>query len=64
MSILFESFMVFYLIEVVVLVSTFIWYYKEPKKQEVKVVVEQKKAPTASEIIKLRNLQKQISRGI
>lgn len=64
MSILFESFMVFYLIEVVVVVSTFIWYYKEPKKQEVKVVVEQKKAPTASEIIKLRNLQKQISRGI
>ena len=64
MSILFESFMVFYLIEVVVLISTFIWYYKEPKKQEVKVVVEQKKAPTASEIIKLRNLQKQISRGI
>ncbi len=64
MSILFESFMVFYLIEVVVLISTFIWYYKEPKKQEVKVEVEQKKAPTASEIIKLRNLQKQISRGI
>jgi Na+/H+ antiporter NhaD/arsenite permease-like protein len=57
--------MVFYLIEVVVLISTFIWYYKEPKKQEVvKVEVEQKKAPTASEIIKLRNLQKQISRGI
>lgn len=63
MSILFESFMVFYLIEVVVLVSTFIWYYKEPKKQEVKVVVEQKRAPTASEIIKMRNLQKQLERG-
>ncbi len=63
MSILFESFMVFYLIEVVVLISTFIWYYKEPKKQEVKVVVEQKRAPTASEIIKMRNLQKQLERG-
>jgi hypothetical protein len=62
-SILFESFMVFYLIEVFVLVSTFIWYYKEPKKQEVKVVVEQKRAPTASEIIKMRNLQKQLERG-
>lgn len=63
MSILFESFLVFYLIEVFVLVSTFIWYYKEPKKQEVKIVEKQKKAPTASEIIKMRNLQKQLERG-
>jgi hypothetical protein len=54
--------MVFYLIEVFVLVSVFIWYYKEPKKQEVEVVVEQKRAPTASEIIKMRNLQKQLER--
>ena len=63
MSILFEAFLVFYLIEVFVLVSTFIWYYKEPKKQEAKVVEEQKKEPTASELIKMRNLQKQLERG-
>jgi hypothetical protein len=63
MSILFESFMVFYLIESLVLISVFIWYYKEPKQQEVKVVGEQKKEPSASELIKMRNLQKQLERG-
>jgi hypothetical protein len=63
MSILFESFMVFYLIEVVVLISTFIWYYKEPKKQEAQSNETNKSEPNASEIIKLRNLQKQFARG-
>jgi hypothetical protein len=63
MSILFESFMVFYLIEVVVLISTFIWYYKEPKKQEAQSNETNKSKPNASEIIKLRNLQKQLARG-
>jgi hypothetical protein len=37
MSILFESFMIFYFIEVFVLISVFIWYYKEPKKQKTKI---------------------------
>lgn len=37
MSTLFESFMIFYLIEVFVLTSVFIWYYKEPKQQEKKI---------------------------
>ena len=37
MSLLFESFMVFYLIELVVLSLVIFWYYKEPKKQEHKV---------------------------
>lgn len=63
MSILFESFMVFYLIEVVVLISTFIWYYKEPKKQEAQINGTNKSEPNASEIIKIRNLQKQLARG-
>jgi len=63
MSILFESFMVFYLIEVVVLISTFIWYYKEPKKQEAQINETNKNKPNASEIIKIRNLQKQLARG-
>ena len=63
MNILFESFMVFYLIEVVVLISTFIWYYKEPKKQEAQINETNKSEPNASEIIKLRNLQKQLARG-
>jgi uncharacterized membrane protein len=63
MSILFESFMVFYLIEVVVLISTFIWYYKEPKKQEAQSNETNKSERNASEIIKIRNLQKQLARG-
>ena len=37
MSLLFESFLVFYLIEVVVLTSIVIWYFYEPKKQEKKI---------------------------
>lgn len=37
MSLLFESFMVFYLIEMVVLALVLNWYYREPKKQEKKV---------------------------
>lgn len=33
MTLLFESFMVFYLIEVLVLISVAVWYYKEEPKQ-------------------------------
>lgn len=34
---LFEAFMVFYLLEVLLLVSVAVWYYKQPKKQEKKI---------------------------
>ena len=34
---LFESFMIFYLLEILVLVSVAIWYYKEPKTIEKKI---------------------------
>lgn len=37
MSLLFESFMVFYLIEVLVLVSALFYYYRKPKEQEKKI---------------------------
>lgn len=63
MSLLFESFMVFYLIEVFVLTIACIWYYKEPKTEEVKIVEVQTKGPAASDLIKMRNLKKQIERG-
>jgi len=34
---LFEAFMVFYLLEVLVLVSVAVWYFYQPKKQEKKI---------------------------
>lgn len=64
MSLLFESFMVFYLLEVLVLVSVFIWYYKEPKIITVVSNEGQKRSgPTASELIKMRQLSTQLARG-
>jgi len=34
---LFEAFLVFYLLECLVLISVAIWYYYEPKKKEKKI---------------------------
>ncbi len=34
---IFESFLIFYLIEVLVLVSVAVWYYKEPKQKQKKI---------------------------
>ena len=34
---LFEAFMVFYLLECLVLTSVAVWYYHEPKKQKKKI---------------------------
>lgn len=34
---LFESFLVFYLLEILVLVSVAVWYYHEPKKPTKKI---------------------------
>lgn len=34
---LFEAFLVFYLLEVLVLASVFVYYYYEPKKEKKKV---------------------------
>ncbi len=34
---LFEAFMVFYLLECHVLIGVAFWYYREPKKQEKKI---------------------------
>jgi hypothetical protein len=34
---LFEAFMVFYLLECLVLVAVALWYYREPSKQQKKI---------------------------
>lgn len=64
MSLLFESFMIFYLLEVLLLVSIYIWYYKESKHITVTQSESQKSSgPTASELIKMRQLANQLNRG-
>lgn len=64
MSLLFESFMIFYLLEVLLLVSIYIWYYKEPKNITVTQSESRKSSgPTASELIKMRQLANQLNRG-
>jgi hypothetical protein len=62
-SLLFESFMIFYLLEVLVLVSVGVWYYKEEKQQELKIPLPEKRGPTASELIKMRQVVNQMKRG-
>lgn len=64
MSLLFESFMIFYLLEVLFLVSICVWYYKEPKTITVTQSESQRSSgPTASELIKMRQLANQLNRG-
>lgn len=62
-SLLFESFMVFYLLEVLVLVSVGVWYYKEEKEKQIKISQPEKRGPTASELIKMRQVVNQMKRG-
>ncbi len=64
MSLLFGSFMIFYLLEVLLLVSIYVWYYKESKNITVTQSESQKSSgPTASELIKMRQLANQLNRG-
>jgi len=63
-SMLFESFMVFYLLEVMVLISVYIWYYKEPKQSApTQPIVKKSSGPTASELIKMRQLASRLNHG-
>jgi len=65
MSLLLESFIVFYLIEVMVLVIYAFYLYKESEQNDVsKKDIEEKKekGPTPSDLIKMRSLAKQLDR--
>lgn len=65
MSLLLESFIVFYLIEVMVLVIYAFYLYKESEQNDVstKDIEEKKeKGPTPSDLIKMRSLAKQLDR--
>ena len=62
-SLLFESFVVFYLLELLVLFSVAVWYYHEPKTAPIqKSNRSVPQGPTASQMIKMRRLADQIKR--
>jgi hypothetical protein len=62
---LFEAFMVFYLLEILVLISAyFIFIKKEIVEEEQKNISEKMNTgPSPSDLIKIRSLQKQMARG-
>lgn len=62
-TILFESFMVYYLIQIIVLASAAYWYSKNEPENFTKEINEQKsEGPSASELIKMRSMVKQLER--
>ena len=64
-STLFESFMIFYLLEVLVLGIIAFQIFKEMKKEELEEKIKEDQrasGPTASDMIKMRALAKQMDR--
>jgi len=62
-SLLFESFVVFYLLETMILIAVFKWYYHEPKHVlNLPAIKKQTQGPTASQMIKMRQLAAQMER--
>jgi hypothetical protein len=62
-TVLFESFMVYYLLQVLVLAISAYWYTKsEPKELTIQMDKETPAGPSASELIKMRSMVKQLER--
>lgn len=62
-SVLFESFIVFYLIEIMVLVSVYFFFIKQKIVNETKLEIEEaSNGPAASDLIKMRSIAKQLER--
>lgn len=59
---MFEAFMVFYLLEILILISVAVWYYKEPRKITIKQMPSIAKRPLAAELIKMRRFQEHMRR--
>lgn len=59
---MFEAFMVFYLLEVLVLTSVAVWYYKDPKKEFINKMPPSAKRPLAADLIKMRRFQEHMRR--
>ncbi len=59
---MFEAFIVFYLLEILVLISVAVWYYKEPRQVMFKQRPPTAKRPLAADLIKMRRLQEHFRR--
>jgi hypothetical protein len=64
-TLLFESFMIFYLLEILVLIFVYFLFIKEEILQEEKenILETTNAGPSPSDLIKIRSLQKQMARG-
>jgi hypothetical protein len=61
-TLLFESFMVFYLLEVLCLIAVAVWYYKEPK-QEIRTVEQPvNNGPTAAQALAMHKMAEKLRR--
>jgi hypothetical protein len=64
-TLFFESFLIFYLLEIMVLISAYLFYYKIKEQEEIKVELEKKQnGPSASDLIKMRSIAKQLERNV
>lgn len=62
-TVLFESFMVYYLMQVLVFAIAAYWYTKsESKELTIQMNKEESAGPSASELIKMRSMVKQLER--
>jgi len=61
-SLLFESFMVFYFLEMLVLSAVAVWYYQEDKKIQEKPQVIMPKGPTAAQVMAMYKVAEKVKR--
>jgi hypothetical protein len=61
-TVLFESFMVYYLMQVLVLAIAAYWYTKSEPKELTIQMDKEAAGPSASELIKMRSMVKQLER--
>lgn len=61
-SLLFESFMVFYLLEVLILTAVAVWYYREDKNQEETPRVVEHKGPSAAQVMAMYKVAEKLKR--
>ena len=64
-TLFFESFMIFYLLEILVLICAYFLFIKKKIIQEEKenILITTNASPSPSDLIKIRSLQKQMARG-
>ena len=61
-SLLFESFMVFYLLEILMLSAVATWYYQKDKKIEEKPRVIVSRGPTAAQVMAMYKIAEKVKR--